>query len=255
VIALSAGVLREEREKALAAGMSDFLPKPLEPQRVIRCLRRHIERHRGRPIPVVPRTSETEAVAPSSIGIEGLDERAISPSLRLDRPLVLSMLRRLLAEFGDIGGTQAEDLPGRLHKLRGSAQVVGATALARAAEDLEQCLKGVAAGDRQAMQQSLARRLDDLARAAEAPLRAEAERLASHRERQALEAGRQSSPLDPAALKELLELIEMQSTRAARRVEELSGPLTVSLGSQRLARLRTALEEFDFEAAAGALQA
>jgi CheY-like chemotaxis protein len=39
VVALSAGVLPEEREAALAAGVNDFLPKPLEIERMVAVLR------------------------------------------------------------------------------------------------------------------------------------------------------------------------------------------------------------------------
>ncbi|UXH79823.1 CHASE domain-containing protein [Roseateles amylovorans] len=44
VIALSAGALDDERERALEAGMTDFLSKPLDPAAVVRSLRLHIDR-------------------------------------------------------------------------------------------------------------------------------------------------------------------------------------------------------------------
>ncbi|MEY8875783.1 MAG: PAS domain-containing protein, partial [Leptothrix sp. (in: b-proteobacteria)] len=47
VIALSAGALVAERNAALAAGMDDFLTKPIDPPGLVRALRQHIERVRG----------------------------------------------------------------------------------------------------------------------------------------------------------------------------------------------------------------
>ncbi len=44
VIALTAGALVDERERALEAGMTDFLSKPLDPAVVVRSLRLHIDR-------------------------------------------------------------------------------------------------------------------------------------------------------------------------------------------------------------------
>ncbi len=44
VIALTAGAMDDERERALEAGMTDFLSKPLDPAAVVRSLRLHIDR-------------------------------------------------------------------------------------------------------------------------------------------------------------------------------------------------------------------
>ena len=46
VVALTAGVLPEERARALAAGVDDFLPKPLDPKRMIAML---VSLRAGRP--------------------------------------------------------------------------------------------------------------------------------------------------------------------------------------------------------------
>ena len=114
-----AGVQRADRDLATAAGMSDFLPKPLEPRRLIRCLRRHVEARRGQPLPVTPRQAAAAPAADAGgLGIAGIDEDAIAPSLRRDRALLLSMVRRMLAEFGGLAAVPAADLAPLLHKLR-----------------------------------------------------------------------------------------------------------------------------------------
>jgi PAS domain S-box-containing protein len=51
IIALTAAALVSEREEALAAGMNDFLTKPIDPQRLRRALARHLPHERaGNPV-------------------------------------------------------------------------------------------------------------------------------------------------------------------------------------------------------------
>ncbi len=251
VIALTAGVLRDERDRALAAGMTDFLPKPFDPRRLIQCLRRHVERHRGQPVAVVARTVAAAATSTSALPIEGIDESAITASLRRDRPLVLSMLQRLLEEYADIATTSREDLPPRLHKLKSGARIVGALGVARAAVELEDLLGQPGPVDWQSMRQALAIGLDLIARSAAPILEQERRRIAALRADDA--ARPDATPLDPQDRDELRALIDGQSTRAARRVEDLAAALAKSIGAQRLAELRRALSEFDFAAAIEAL--
>ncbi|MBC8086573.1 MAG: PAS domain S-box protein [Phycisphaerae bacterium] len=47
IIALTAGALVAERQRTIDAGMNDFLSKPLDPQRLVRTVRRNVERVRG----------------------------------------------------------------------------------------------------------------------------------------------------------------------------------------------------------------
>ncbi|MBI5257629.1 MAG: PAS domain S-box protein [Burkholderiales bacterium] len=247
VIALTAGVLREEHDRALAAGMSDFLPKPLEPQRLVACLRRHVERCRGRPVAVLPRASETAAQI-DRMHIDGIEDDAIAASLRQDRPLVLSMLRRLLSEFADVATESAPLLPGRLHKLKGSSQVVGAMKVARAAAEAEAALGNAPPEVHAASLRRLQECLEGLAVAAASHLDEESRRLAIHEAQQL--AGRQgAAPASSAEFAELRRLLEQQSARAGARVDAMAGSIMAALGADRLSRLRIALEEFDFETA------
>ncbi|MEN9543695.1 MAG: hypothetical protein RLZZ598_528, partial [Pseudomonadota bacterium] len=251
-IALTAGVQRDDRNVAEAAGMTDFLPKPLEPRRLIRSLRRHVQVRRGAAVPVQPRpTPAAPGQALPPLDIDGIEDDAIAPSLRRDRPLVLSMIRRLLAEFGALGAEPAQTLPARLHKLRGSAGVVGARELADAAQQLERALQ---AGDEVVQGTALTRLvglLDAMARAARPALQAEDERLASAQH--ALLA-REEPPLSRAELDALMHQIELQDVRAVAQVEALAPRLLPMIGPDGLARLRSALEEFDFSAAGRLLQ-
>ena len=52
VLALTAGALPSERQKAAAAGADTCLSKPLHPDILVREIRATIEDHRGKPLPM-----------------------------------------------------------------------------------------------------------------------------------------------------------------------------------------------------------
>jgi CheY-like chemotaxis protein len=256
LLALSAGVLRDERDQAIAAGMDAFMNKPLEPERVIATLRQHIARYRGTPVATQPRrrSAQSEAAAnATSLDIEGLDIAQIAAPLLADRPLVLSLLQRMLGEYADIADTPVDRLPARLHKLRGSALVLGAGAVAREAGALEWALLHDEQADHVAQLNGLQARLQALTAAAAPALQAEHQRLVAQQEAEA-QRSTDHPPLDDEALRGLQTLIDSQSVRAAARVEALAGPIAARWSPAHLGRLRSALAEFDFQAAADLLQ-
>jgi CheY-like chemotaxis protein/HPt (histidine-containing phosphotransfer) domain-containing protein len=134
VIALTAGALMEERRRALDAGMQGFLSKPLDPVDLIRVVRQCVETARGCILPVTGLETKAAGVTLWPV-IEGIDAADVKRRLDNDVPLFLSLLRQLLAEFGDIEvatGSASESaeqlvaLTARMHKLRGCAGTVGA---------------------------------------------------------------------------------------------------------------------------------
>lgn len=249
VIALTAGALREERDRALAAGMDDFWTKPLNPMQMIASLRDQVERHTGRPIPVALRPASTAMATREAAWIVGIDPDALTPAVRDDRPLHLSMLRRLLAEFSTVADEPVEELPARMHKLRGGAYVLGATALADAAGRIEQACQGGDAGSLLLARANLRSALQQLHQAAQPALAAEDARLAAtHADRVAQSST--SEALSPEALAELRRLVDDQSARARTQATEQAPALMATLGPDRVTRLLSALEAFDFERAA-----
>ena len=61
IIALTASAIASERSRALVSGMNDFLAKPIEPELLIRTLRRQVAIARKAPLPIVPRTGTATA--------------------------------------------------------------------------------------------------------------------------------------------------------------------------------------------------
>ncbi|PVZ20684.1 MULTISPECIES: CHASE domain-containing protein [unclassified Pseudomonas] len=149
VIAVTAGAMAEERHLAQASGMDDFLTKPLEPSIMIRALRRAVEGRRGAPLRSVPilKTGPGDESWPS---ILGLDSAEASKRLGHDSSLLRSSLKRLFEDFVEFSDDRllkwptslsGADLQARLHKLRGTAALLGAKALAKLAQEAEELLR------------------------------------------------------------------------------------------------------------------
>lgn len=236
--------------------MNDFVSKPLNPKALIRTIRRHVEQARGAPVPVSPR--ETHAFAPHADWpeIEGIDGWEVSQRLGGDVALFVDMIERMLREFGRFGeadaahqalsgdATERASLAARMHKLRGSASMLGAEAVRRAAQRAEQALKRDADGG------EIAAIMGDLA----SSLRALAEQtrplLAEHSSgaAQSDNAARPAS-IDASDAAELRALLAAHDLSALERFGALSGSLHGTLGDERFDRLRLAVNALDFEQA------
>ncbi|QHF05004.1 PAS domain S-box protein [Pseudomonas asturiensis] len=148
VLALTAGALAEERRRAEQAGMNDFLTKPLEPAALIRAIRLAVERARGAPLSVGNTSHSTlpDAVWPV---IEGINTQEVVDRLGNDLPLFLTSLRRFFSEFSRFSDStsalrlmhsDADQLVADLHKLRGVANLLGASTLGQLAGQAEKLL-------------------------------------------------------------------------------------------------------------------
>lgn len=137
VLALTAGAMGDERQRALASGMNAFVPKPLDPVGLLRAVRHAVEEARGQPLPVIRAASaavngtDRPAAWPEIDGIDTRDAvRRVGHNLTLFRRLLARMLREFPpGSFS--GGSSEPSLIARLHKLRGSAGMLGATRLHR----------------------------------------------------------------------------------------------------------------------------
>jgi two-component system, sensor histidine kinase and response regulator len=254
IVALSAGAFVSERQRSLDAGMDDFLSKPLEPDTLIRVVRRHVERARGIALPIRPRDAVRRRAGAAWPHIEGIDSRDAAERLGQDVSLFASMLGRLMREFGRLeplpaGNDWDDDLRraagAHMHKLRGSAGMLGARAIQRLACEAETALKGGAPADvvRQ-KRAALASALADLAENAQPLLEAEA----AGRD-EALGSVDASAP-DEAAIDELTALLVAQDIAAIECFETLSAGLRSLLGVDRFGDLRQAMEGLEFPRAA-----
>jgi signal transduction histidine kinase/CheY-like chemotaxis protein/HPt (histidine-containing phosphotransfer) domain-containing protein len=138
VIAMTAAVMPEDRERCLAAGMVDFVPKPVDPDELLRALGRHVKT-----------ASLADAPAPAGFAaplpdLPGFDLPAALRRMGGERTLLERLLRDFAAEHaGFMDGLSAcldadpHEAIRRLHTLKGVAGNLGMTRVAEAARALE----------------------------------------------------------------------------------------------------------------------
>ena len=249
IIALTAGALTSERRRAIDAGMNDFITKPFDPRELVRTLRQH-----GRPPPVgAPAPSDALPASPVSSGaawpeIDGIDSADVSQRLCGDSALFRSMLKRLFKEFDDVSIAPADAAPvaqhaSRMHKLKGSAGMLGATVVHRLAGDAETaCRAGdadLAAGHAVQLTEQL-RRLKASCAAFLAEAVAPAHPLPS-----ASEGG-----VEPQAVEQLIELLRKQNLSATTQFVALAPDLANLTGARGYELLCDHMENLQFGAAA-----
>jgi CheY-like chemotaxis protein len=261
VIALSAGAFVSERGRAIEAGMVDFVTKPIDPDTLIRTVRLQVERARGTALQLKvdrrDRAKRAEAVAWPHI--EGIDSHEVANRLKNNVEFLAVMLSSLLGEFGPGGpASVALDLAqdagrkafaARMHKLRGSAGMLGAAALQKLASEADLAARGGAT----ALQLEQAQRLvaEQLAKLAEqcGPfLESQAAARTVTRSR------RDAAPLVLADLQRLITQLRAHDFAALELFSQLEPALRAALGPAVAGQLSHAVERLEFDMVADRLQ-
>lgn len=142
IIALTAGALEEERARALASGMCDFIAKPFDLDRMIRA----ILRAAGKPAAAAAQPMSSDGVPPQ---IPGVETHEALQRMGGDRELQDRVMRGFVEQLGDaVERAQADwaaglglEAAGRLHALKGAAANIGAAEMAAAAARVERLLR------------------------------------------------------------------------------------------------------------------
>lgn len=138
IVALTANAVRGEAERAIAAGMDDYLTKPVPLQRLAATLRRWLPA--SVPMPVAPGADAPPADARADFDPEALP-RAIGPDPEAQREMRAIYLRTLSGAEGELrdalraGDWQRAGLAA--HRVKSSSHAVGAHRLGRLFDDVE----------------------------------------------------------------------------------------------------------------------
>jgi len=258
IIAMTAHAIAGYRDKCLAAGMNDYVTKPIEPERLFAALltavARNPARAGGAAVAEVP-ASPMAVVLPATL--PGIDARAALKRLGGNTALLVRLLgsfdtehgrapqhlRAMLAN-GDIEGAQA-----LIHTLTGASGNVSAMELHATISALSDCL---ATGEPGELEDHLARFESAFAIV-----------LGTGREVQPLLVAKApQAPFDPSALAGVDTLIDdlrvqlrMHSPDAELPLLELQNTLKGHPAFATLAQIQMALDRFDFIAALAELDA
>jgi two-component system sensor histidine kinase/response regulator len=148
IVAMTANAMQQDRDRCRAAGMDDFLMKPINPEQLwdmlLKWIRRPAREHAAPPVDPAPQPP----VDPLA-GVPGLDTAAGLDRMMGKRPLYLAMLQRYVAGQEAVPGEiqralQAQDwaTAQRLaHTAKGVSGTIAAVQVTEHAARLESCIR------------------------------------------------------------------------------------------------------------------
>jgi len=254
IIALTAGALSSERQRAGDAGMDDYIVKPFDAQALVRSILRRVKPTAGPPAAPAHAPAESRPLAtPAWPEIDGIDSNDARTRLSDDFDLFRSMLKRLLDEFSHVempapaAGLAALAVhAGRMHKLRGSAGMLGAKTIQQLAGEAEAACTAGEVAQATDLAAALGSRLQALRQSA-APALAAAQAAAE-------EAPASGPRLEPQALADFVDLLRQQSLSAMDRFSSLSPQLRQLLSKGSYEAVREHIDNLQFTDAADALE-
>lgn len=255
IIGLTADALSSERQRAITAGMNDYIVKPFDPQALVSSILHQVKpagwHSAGR-----PNNTTTDAAGREPTpwpAIEGIDSTDACRRLSGDFTLFQSMLKRLLNEYSDVTIPSMLEGPsvlalhaGRMHKLRGSAGMLGAKAIQQLAGEAEEACRADEVARAALLAGLLVTRLNTLKENATLVFNA------THIQRVHPQLS-SDGELDPQDLTDLIDLLHRQSLSAMDRFGSISPQLRSFLGNDAYERVSDHIDNLRFHQAADVL--
>ncbi len=249
IIATTAHALIGEREKALDAGLNDYLPKPLDMEMLINTLLRWLSPSPTQPVTELPSAQvvEQENAVVAEMP-QGLDSAAALARLGGNQPLYF----RLLGMFrANQAGTALEirqafkkgdtERAHRLaHTLKGVAASIGATTLSEAARKLENNLNERSTAKFFELIEKVDVLLLDVINAIDAVSRIEV---------QEMKAEELVLPITKADVQALAKSLQENDSHAVQLINRLSGQVSVGEQKNDLKQLEDLIRRYEFEKA------
>jgi len=210
-----------------------------------------VEEARGEPVPMIILEAKSARPATDRL-LPSIDAGVVHQMFGDDLALFKSLLARVLRDYADLAlpiSVSPEDSAGlsalkaRTHKLKGSAGVIGATAIMRLAGEAEAAIAACRAADIvEGILRQLASALTTLHEEADLMLETQPEPEADISTKSV-----RSPNIAQGDIHELCELLESQNLAAIDRFSLLSSSLSDLVGTVRFDRLRDAVDNLDFQ--------
>ncbi|RNF51990.1 response regulator [Marinomonas hwangdonensis] len=259
IVALTAGALTEEKNRALAAGMDDFLTKPINPSKLINTLRGLVEVYRGKEVAIIEPFNSTEPEMPHESDtwptITGLDSATAKSMLLGDKALFLNTLGRLLEEYANLALAPDEEIDApdsaslrleaasQVHKLRSVSGMVGSDKIQQLAAQAETLLRSDHNPAKHVLVE-LSFALQELQQASSVILTAwKKEKLDS------VPSKGEVPILQSETVEHILTLLEAQDLSALEEFDEHSASFHEVLGEVRFQALQQSLEKLNYKEA------
>ncbi|MEO5935052.1 MAG: response regulator, partial [Duganella sp.] len=154
IIAMTAGVLESERERSIEAGITDFIPKPIEVEEMLAVLRKHLPEATARPAPApAPPPVPVKLVASpppadeasvfnidSLMRVMGKDAKGRAVMVRMVRGAIDTGMEPVEQAGQALREGRLRDAARLFHGLRGAVGVLGARRLIQATIDAEMAI-------------------------------------------------------------------------------------------------------------------
>jgi PAS domain S-box-containing protein len=257
IVAMTANAMEQDKQKCLAAGMDDYVAKPIDPDELFRALLKWIKPKQvaisDQTNIAIQATAEKQDVDLPII--DGLDVELGLRRVVGKVPFYLGMLRKYVINQQNTpvslrAALDAEDRATAeriAHTAKGVSGNIGARDIQGMAAELEQMLREGA--DRNAIEKKLA----PFAEAQGALIKALKQALASEEEDKHADVELDMAKVAKVVQK-LAELLAEDDSEASDMLEENRDLLSFALGVESFAKIDSALKQYDLETALGHLK-